>query len=289
MPKAIENTGMGTIAGVAIEQFFPREQRLIQDDLAYQVLPWAVRAFVCLLKWKPLRDWLIRVSERDMPGIWVAIMGRKHYIDDSLEAAAGEIEAVVNLGAGFDTRAYRLPALKNIPVWEVDFPGNIKAKKRELCRIFGQVPANVKLVPLDFDKERLDEVLQEHGFSLARKSFFILEGVTQYLTPEGMGTTFAYLAKTASGSKLVFTYVLKDFIEGKEIYGLQKGYDKYVLKDKMWIFGKNKEEWPAYLQQYSWQITEDLGSEYFAEKYVRPTGRKFALLAIERTILAEKI
>jgi hypothetical protein len=42
----------------------------------------------------------------------------------------------VNLGAGFDTHPYRLPALSNLPVWEVDQCVNIeaKAKRRQAFR-----------------------------------------------------------------------------------------------------------------------------------------------------------
>lgn len=47
--------------------------------------------------------------------------------------SSNQIGAVVNLGAGFDTRAYRLPALYDIPVWEVNQLENIKAKQSRLC------------------------------------------------------------------------------------------------------------------------------------------------------------
>ena len=54
---------------------------------------------------------MIRVSEKSAPGVWGGLMCRKRYIDEKLIESVDRIEAVVILGAGFDTRAYRLRAL----------------------------------------------------------------------------------------------------------------------------------------------------------------------------------
>ena len=107
-----------------------------------------------------LKNWLIRKTEEKVPGLWGGIMSRKRYIDEIVaEAADGHIEAVVNLGAGFDTRAFRLQALAEVPVWEVDQPQNIDAKRARLEKLFGEVPDHVTLVPIDFDHEDLATVL----------------------------------------------------------------------------------------------------------------------------------
>jgi len=52
--------------------------------------------------------------------------------------------------------------------------------------VFGEVPAYVTLVPIDFDCEELAAVLASHGWAADTKSFFIWEGVTQYLTDAGI-------------------------------------------------------------------------------------------------------
>jgi methyltransferase (TIGR00027 family) len=121
-------TGPGVTAIVAIEQHFPEGARIIKDDLAYRILPFGMRAFVRLTRPAFVRDWMVRATEKGTPGIWAMVMCRKRYIDDkAAEAAGGQAETVVNLGAGFDTQAYRLPALAKVPVWEVDQPENIDA------------------------------------------------------------------------------------------------------------------------------------------------------------------
>lgn len=105
----------------------------------------------------------------------------------------------MNLGAGFDTRAYRLPALYDIPVWEVDQLENIKAKQSRLCKLFGKIPSHVKLVAINLDLEDPGTILESHGYSTNKRTFFILEAVTQYLTEKGIRTTFDFLAKAAWG------------------------------------------------------------------------------------------
>jgi len=283
-------TGPGPTAAVAIEQHFPEGARIINDDLAYRMLPFAMRAFVRLTRPAFVRDWMVRATEKGTPGIWAMVMCRKRYIDDkAAEAADGQAETVVNLGAGFDTRAYRLPALAKLPVWEVDQPENIDVKRSRLRKVFGEVPAHVTLVTIDFDREELGAVLASNGYAANTRTFFIWEGVTQYLTEAGIQTTFDFLAKAPSGSRLVFTYVCKDFIDGKVFYDQEYHYKKMLLKDKIWLFGMDPEDVADFLGRYAWRVLEHLGYEELAEVYVKPTGRKLESLALERVVYAEKL
>ena len=64
---------------------------------------------------------------------------------------------------------------------------------------------------------------------------------------------------------------------------------KRFVEEKIWIFGKNPEEWPQFLKEYDYKIIEDVGAEDLEEKYVKPTGRKLKTTSIERIIFAEKI
>ncbi len=274
---------------VAIEQHFPIDQRIIDDDLAYPILPFGMRAYVWLTRSNWVRDWMVRASEKAIPGIWGGILSRKRYIDDKLTETSGKISAVVNLGAGFDTRAYQLPALADIPVWEVDQPANIKGKRARLLKLFGEVPTHIKLVPIDFDHEDLGDGLSSHRFSSGNKTFYIWEAVTQYLTETGIRATFDFLAKVPAGSRLAFTYVLKDFIDGKVFYGQEYAYKKFIVKDKIWLYGMDPGEVANFLGAYGWRVLEHLGYEELAERYVKQTGRKLPSMAIERMVYAEKM
>jgi len=291
MTQKAAKTGLGPTTIVAIEQHFPEDVRIIDDELAYRIQPFGMRAFVRLMRFSSVRDWMIRASEKKVPGLWSLVICRKRYIDDKVaEAAAGhQAEKVVDLGAGFDTRAYRLPALAKIPVWEIDQPENIDAKRSSLRKVFREVPAHVTLVPIDFDREKLEAVLASHGYTADTKTFFIWEGVTQYLTEAGIQTTFDFLAKAPVGSRLAFTYVRKDFIDGKVFYGQEYLYKNMILKDKAWFFGLDPEEVADFLGVYGWRVLEHIGYEELVEQYVKPTGRKLVSMALERMVYAEKL
>ncbi len=274
---------------VAVEQRFLKDQRIITDDLAQSILPFGVRASLWLIRSAAARDWIVRSTEKSFPGLWAGMMCRKRYIDEKLIESVASIDAVVNLGAGFDTRVYRLPAVAKVPAWEVDQAENIDPKRSRLRKLFGAVPPHVTLVSIDFDREQLATALASAGYTASKRTFFIWEAVSQYLTETGIRTTFDFLASTARGSCLAFTYVRKDFLDGQNLYGQQRLYDRYVAKDKIWVFGIDPEGVENFLKPYGWRVVEHLGYEALAERYVRPTGRVLASTPIERMVYAEKV
>jgi methyltransferase (TIGR00027 family) len=288
MTRKAAKTGPGAMVLVAIEQGFPRKERIIDDRLAYPILPLGSRVWVRLIN--PVRNWIVAKTEEKVPGLWGGIMGRKCFIDEAVATAVtGSIETVVNLGAGFDTRSYRLPELASVPVWEVDQPGSAITKRRRLETIFGEVPAHVTLVPMDFDCEDLRSVLASHGYPADKRTFFIWEGVTQYLTEPGIRQTFDLLGTAPAGSRLVFTYTPKDFIDGRVSYGHEFLYEKMRVKDTIWHFGIDPESIDGFLGEHGWRVLEHLGYDELGERYVKPTGRDLSWMAIERIVDAEKI
>ena len=289
MTQEAEKTGSSPTVVVAIEQYFPENQRIIHDDMAIQIIPASMRAVVKMMRIAMVRDWMVRSSEKAAAGIWSGIMCRKRYIDEKLLESVGQIKAIINLGAGFDTRVYRFPELESIKAWEVDQPENITSKRKCVQKIFGDVPAHVRLVPIDFDQKSLASVLVAQGYALSQPTFFILEAVTQYLTEDGIKATFELLAKAAPGSRLAFTYVCQAFFDGLEMSEQYKRlYDEYVVKG-IWLFGLDPENVPTFLSKYGWRLIEDVGYDELAERYVKPLGRDLPTMPIERMVYAEKI
>lgn len=287
MSRKAAKTGPGPMVLVAIEQYFPESQRILTDAIAYPILPLGSRIWVRMLG--RVKGWLVTKTETKVPGLWGGIMGRKRYIDDlAVEAADGQVEAVVNLGAGFDTRALRLEALAHVPVWEVDLPQNIEAKRSRLEKLSQKVPDHVTLVPIDFDRQDLATVLASDGYTPDRKAFFIWEGVTQYVTEDGIRATFDFLATAPGGSRLVFTYTPRDFIDGEVFYGQEYLYKQMLVKDRIWVFGIDPDNVDEYIGEYGWRVVEHLGYDELDERYVKPTGRDLQSMAIERIVFAEK-
>ena len=288
MTKAAAKTSADPISIVAMEQSFPKDQRIVVDDLALQILPLSVRIVTRVMEIGFIRDWLINYTEKITPGIWGGILCRKRYINDKLNDMSDQIDGVVNLGAGLDTRVYKLNLISKLPIWELDQDVIINSKQTRLTKIFGSFPENVHTIGIDFDHEDVGKVLEKDGYSIDKKIFFIWEAVTQYLEEKSVRIIFDFLSHANNSSKIVFTYIRKDFLDGNNMYGMEEIYKRFV-ETGTWKFGMDPESWPQFLEEYGWRIVEDVGGEDLEVRYVKPTGRIFVSTAIERLIFAEKI
>ena len=288
MTQAAAKTGADPTFIVAIEQYFPRDQRIIDDPMAYSIMSTGYKAFTWLARIKLIRNWLINYSEKSNPGVWGGILYRKRYINEKIEESSTQIEGIVNLGAGYDTRFYSHETLNKLPVWELDQNQVMKPKKEHIKKILKKIPDNIRLISIDFDREDTGQVLENNGYSNDMKIFFIWEAVTQYLEEDSIKNMFNFLSNAQSGSKIIFTYVRKDFICGKNMDGLEDLHKRFV-KTGVWKFGMDPEDWPDFLKTYGWNIIEDVGAEDITDRYVKPTGRSFKTTSIERIIYAEKI
>ena len=289
MTNQAARTAIGPMALVAGEQYRDVGERLVADSLAYRFLPTEVRWIVALTRWRPCRELLVRATEGKGRGLAASLLCRKRYVVDRLDEAATEegIDALVILGAGMDTLAYRHPAPSRA-AFEVDLPENIADKEATLNRVFGRVPDSVTLVAIDFETQQLDRVLASSGYDPGARTFFVWEGVTQYLTEPAVRATMQALAKAATGSRLVFTYVRQDFLDGARLYGAESAYQEFKVKRKLWRFGLDPEQVGSFLAEYGWRECEQAGGEEFNAWYVQPTGRGLPVSEIERSVYAEK-
>jgi O-methyltransferase involved in polyketide biosynthesis len=55
------------------------------------------------------------------------------------------------------------------------------------------------------------------------------------------------------------------------------------------LFGWHPEELSSFLERRGWRLVEHLDYRQLAARYVEPTGRKLAAMAVERMAYAEKI
>jgi methyltransferase (TIGR00027 family) len=131
---------------------------------------------------------------------------RSRYAEDQLAAfvAQGGSQYVV-LGAGLDTFAYRNP-FPSLRVFEVDFPATQEWKREMLAKASLALPAGLTFVPLDFERQTLNEGLNEAGFDACRPAFFGWLGVVPYLTLEAFRATLSTIAQLPAGSAVSFDY-----------------------------------------------------------------------------------
>ena len=69
----------------------------------------------------------------------------------------------------------------NIHVFEIDHPDTQRYKKARIRHLEWTIPANVRLVPVDFSKDDMTTALLTAGFDPQIPTFFSVLGVTYYL------------------------------------------------------------------------------------------------------------
>ena len=267
----------------------PHAQRLFDDPLAYRLLPFGWRLFLRLAYLPGLRQLLLAVRERRMPGSLGGILCRTRYIDDVLKRSLAQgLDQVVILGAGFDTRAYRIDGMDNVRVFEVDLPGWRQEKKTRLEKVLGAVPENVTLVGIDFDRQDLGDALSAAGFHTSERTLFIWEGVTQYLTADAVSSTLAFVSDVSGAeSSIVFTYVRRGIVDGSDRPEWMGALLSFASKvGSPMTFGLDRAELAGYLVERDLTLVEDVGAADYQARYLQPVGRKLSVFDGERAAVA---
>ena len=144
----------------------------------------------------------------------VAVRTRR--IDDAILTALAppnSFRQVVVLGAGLDTRAWRLSGSAGASAcsyYEVDFAEIFDFKLPRLAEAGAKIGATFRYVPVSVDLSLPDwhARLTEHGFDPLLKTFWLLEGLTGYLSEtENIALFGAVTALSAPDSRLVATFL----------------------------------------------------------------------------------
>ncbi|MBN1265536.1 MAG: class I SAM-dependent methyltransferase [Anaerolineales bacterium] len=284
--------GIGTSTAKVVELYYPENQRIIDDPIAYELLPFWWKVLVRMVFLPGLRNVVLALREKRMPGSLGGFLCRGRYIDDVLKSYLSKgTEQVVILGAGFDSRAYRIEGIDRAQVFEIDLPGASKVKRSRVEKVLGNVPDNVALIGLDFEQQSLEEVVQVAGYQKEKKTFFIWEGVTQYLTPEAVDNSLNFVSQySGTGSAVVFTYVRKGIIDGTD---RPEWLEKFLpLAKKLgspWLFGLESAELEQFLHKRGLRLIGDVGTDDYKQRYLDPIGRKLSIFEGERAALAEVI
>jgi methyltransferase (TIGR00027 family) len=142
----------------ALESAHSRSKRLFTDPFAIHFLRPSLRRAATLSKIPYLGAAVGWYADRRAPGARTSAIARTRLIDDLVSQALQEgIRQLVLLGAGFDCRIYRLPEICHAAAFEVDHPATLAAKRSRLLRILAKLPANVRFVEIDFDRQQLAE------------------------------------------------------------------------------------------------------------------------------------
>jgi methyltransferase (TIGR00027 family) len=155
--------------------------------------------------------------------------------DQAVDRHIRGIDQLVILGAGFDTRACRVPADARVRCFEIDEP-KTQVLKREIMKKVGVDTTQATYVPADFQKEDWFEKLVNAGFEPEKASLFTWESVTMYLDRQTVESSLRKIAGTAGDGVVAFDYLSAEFIESRSLF---MRYARAVINatGEPWHFG----------------------------------------------------
>jgi methyltransferase (TIGR00027 family) len=267
-----------------LESHVPSAERLFDDPMIAEFLPAPLRL---ALRAAWVRERFRTMMEREAPGVLGTMVCRTRYIDDAIrKAAADGIETVVLLGAGLDTRAYRLPELRTTTVIEIDLPSVQSRKTARLARC-GGTPAHVRYIPTDLAAEPLASTLARAGLAPDARALFVWEGVTQYLPGDAVSSVVRVLGARPRGTELLFTYIVEDAVTGRFLPGRSDAFRKSAARQpEPWLFGLDPADVAPFLSERGFTLVEDIGASDYEARYLRPRSRTLAVTGIERVARA---
>lgn len=273
----------------ALESVRAPDRRLFEDRFAIKFLNLRYRIAVTFARVPWIGDLVRAMIDWRFPGPRTSAVARTRYIDDATRDAMSDgMQQVVLLGAGYDSRAYRLAALEGVNIFEVDHPSTSAAKRRAISSILGTAPANVQYVPIDFNTESLESAMKMSGFNPRRVTLVIWEGVTNYLSADAVDATLRWCAGLAAGSRLIFTYAHQRVFDAPQAFdGTEKLFRMLASVGEQWTFGLDPADLRSFLQRRGLVLMEDCGTtenraRYFGREAGAMTGYEFYRVAIAR-------
>ena len=267
----------------ALEARRPAAVRLVDDPLADAFVSWRHRAVL-----GPWHGWASRLIDRRWPGVRAAVVARTRLIDDTIGEVVGDCDQVVVLGAGFDTRAWRLAGLAGVRVFEVDHPDTQRRKRDVLGRRGAERPDMV-FIPTDFHLGRLSTAMDAAGYDAGRPTLLLWEGTTNYLDAAAVDTTLRWCARAAAGSHLIFTYIDRAVLADPGRYeGAARTLATVRRAGERMTFGLAPEGLAGYLDERGLRLVSDTGAagfraRYYGEAAQAMRGHEFYRVAHART------
>lgn len=264
----------------ALEARHPGSVRPATDRYAERFLSARLRAVTTIARPRLGHRLVTELIDRRWPGVRSSIVARTRLIDDLLCEIAGGVDQFVILGAGFDTRAYRLGCVDDLTTFEIDHPATQERKRRSLLAGNG-----VHYVAWDFHEHGLDRALSAAGFDPAVPTLFLWEGVTNYLTAETVDETIRWCSQAAVGSHLIFTYVDRQVLDDPASYHhADRVLDTSQRAGEKVTFGIPPADLAPYLAECGLDLMSDSGAVdyralYYSDTASRIRGHEFYRVA----------
>ena len=269
----------------ATEAFQSAEQQIYDADFDFSMLPTFWRGLLL----PGIRQFLLAILEKSGMGTPGMLFCRTRFIDDALKDWIGmEEQQVVCLGAGNDTRGYRIPGIQDTQYFEVDLPIPQRLKVEHMRRVLGEIPDNVSYAAVDFEDQDLGLELEKTGYRPDVQTFFIWEGVTQYISGAAVEAVMSFAAEAPMGSQLAFTYIKEVIIDGSSRSAVDQRIMSRVAKRGLpWLFGLDPEQIGVWLDKRGFNLIDQAGAAEYRQRYLSPAGREMNIYEGEGIALAE--
>jgi len=225
---------------------------------------------------------MLRYPYEGIPAFRHQTAVRSTFGDAAVEKYLPDVEQLVELGAGYDTRTVQLQHEQRIRCFEVDLPKTQQLKLKLLSQC-GVATGGVTFVSANFLTDDWLDNLVRAGFDPTRPTFFLWEGVTYYLSREVMEKTFHTIAMSPPGSVVVFDYATDAVIKmyRKPLGRLHKAILKAVRESQtFWISSEPpvKETLATLIDSYGLSLREHLSWGHETKRKRLPGGLAAAVV-----------
>jgi len=165
-----------------------------------------------------------------------------------LQAISQGVDTVVNLGAGLDTRPYRMELPASLRWIEVDFPNMIAYKNEKLA---GEKPVcRLERIDADLSDTNLRRSLFQRIGSESQRALIITEGVIYYLSSAAAAALSRDLFAIPS-----FHFWIQDYRQNAAQQRLPQKM-KRIFKDSPILFDSS--DWLSFFAEQGWTIGENV-------------------------------
>ncbi|MDA9523412.1 hypothetical protein XI06_24835 [Bradyrhizobium sp. CCBAU 11434] len=210
---------------------------------------------------------------------WSTVL-RTHIIDNFFRELMGRgVDTVLNLGAGLDTRPYRLDLPSRLRWIEVDYPQINRLKEEELG---GEKPkCRLERVAMDLTDRELRRSFFRRINGETKKAAILTEGVTYYLTEEQV----ALLAQDLRAQNNFRFWITDYFSPRTALYMLIR---KGMKETKNAPYQFCPEDWFGFFAAVGWKA---LDIRYLGEESIRVRRRIPMLwwMKVVRLFLRKKV
>jgi methyltransferase (TIGR00027 family) len=288
MTRASSRTAELMAVQRGLESLRPARSRLFCDPLCNRFVSTRWRIILAASHIPGVRRLVEAAYDRvGGPGPRASAVVRTRLIDDLLLRESQSAAQLVILGAGFDSRPYRLSPLEHLSMFEVDQPRTQQVKREGLRAI--HTPPNVHFVPVDFEHDDLAAALAAAQYEHDSPSIFLWEGVTNYLTPTAVDATLHAVRSLASENDLlIFTYVDRAVIDGDvdAFPEARRWIEGVKRRGEPWTFGLSPAEVPNFLANRGFALEQDISTAVAGEQYFKALGRPERGSALYRVVAA---